>query len=216
MRVVDHIATTTDCWSVRRRRFIGVTVHWIDPESLTRYSAALAHSWKVRTHSMCWQTPWMISIPSLKFVVRFWEQIMVLISEKLSRFLEKMRRTMQSKVMVMHLKREVEFVDVSALLNEDDGFEFRLPCHLLNLIAMVEAMKATSNEVYKKVYHSTFGKCNALWNKCGRSTLAAKNVEDVCSIQMQPGGTPCSWQWKDCWGSSKIRVRGPSQSSAQM
>lgn len=106
MRVVDHIATTTDCWSVRRRRFIGVTVHWIDPDSLTRYSAALAHSWKVRTHSMCWQTPWMISIPSLKFVVRFWEQIMVLISEKLSRFLEKMRRTMQSKVMVMHLKRE--------------------------------------------------------------------------------------------------------------
>ena len=46
---------------------------------------------------------------------------------------------------------EVEFVDVSVLLNEDDGLEFPLPqhqrcaCHLLNLIATVDAMKATSN-----------------------------------------------------------------------
>lgn len=42
MRAVDHIATTTDCWSVRRQSFIGVTAHWIDPDSLTRCSAALA------------------------------------------------------------------------------------------------------------------------------------------------------------------------------
>ncbi|XP_047677384.1 uncharacterized protein LOC125146007 [Tachysurus fulvidraco] len=42
MRGVDHIATTTDCWSVRRRSFIGVTAHWIDPDSLKRCSAALA------------------------------------------------------------------------------------------------------------------------------------------------------------------------------
>lgn len=91
---------------------------------------------------------------------------------------------------------EVEFVDVSALLNEDDGFEFQLPkhqrcaCHLLNLIATVDAMRATSNEAYKKVYRSTFGKCNALWNKCGRSTLAAETVEDACSLQLlRPNAT---------------------------
>ena len=42
MRNVDHTATTTDCWSVRRRSIIGVTAHWVDPESLTRCSAALA------------------------------------------------------------------------------------------------------------------------------------------------------------------------------
>ena len=52
----------------------------------------------------------------------------------------------------------MEFVDVSALLNEDDGLEFQLlkhqrcACHLLNLIATVDAQKATSNEAYKKVY----------------------------------------------------------------
>ncbi|KAK6301481.1 hypothetical protein J4Q44_G00275340 [Coregonus suidteri] len=42
MRGVDHIATTTDCWSARRRSFIGVTAHWIDPDSLNRWSAVLA------------------------------------------------------------------------------------------------------------------------------------------------------------------------------
>ena len=42
MRNVDHTATTTDCWSVRRRSIIGVTAHWVDPESLTRCSAPLA------------------------------------------------------------------------------------------------------------------------------------------------------------------------------
>ncbi|KAK6321957.1 hypothetical protein J4Q44_G00067490 [Coregonus suidteri] len=42
MRGVDRIATTTDCWSARRRSFIGVTAHWIDPDNLNRCSAALA------------------------------------------------------------------------------------------------------------------------------------------------------------------------------
>ena len=42
MRAVDHIAATTDCWSVKRRSFIGVTAHWLDHDSLKRCSAALA------------------------------------------------------------------------------------------------------------------------------------------------------------------------------
>ncbi len=42
MRGVDHIANTTDCWSVRRWSFIGVAAHWIDCDSLKRCSAALA------------------------------------------------------------------------------------------------------------------------------------------------------------------------------
>ncbi|KAJ8346649.1 hypothetical protein SKAU_G00280500 [Synaphobranchus kaupii] len=41
MREVEYIATT-DCWTTRRCSFMGVTAHWLDPDSLDRRSAALA------------------------------------------------------------------------------------------------------------------------------------------------------------------------------
>ena len=42
MAKVQQVATTTDCWTARRRSYIGVTAHWIDSETLDRVSAALA------------------------------------------------------------------------------------------------------------------------------------------------------------------------------
>ena len=42
MAKVQHIATTTDCWTARHRSYIGVTAHWIDNETLQRISAAFA------------------------------------------------------------------------------------------------------------------------------------------------------------------------------
>ncbi|XP_016302594.1 uncharacterized protein LOC107655821 [Sinocyclocheilus anshuiensis] len=52
---------------------------------------------------------------------------------------------------------EVDFVEVTAVLEEDDGLQFQLPkhhrcaCHLLNLVSTVDAAKACSNEAYKKL-----------------------------------------------------------------
>ena len=39
---IDYVATTTDCWTVFRQSFIGVTAHWINPDTLERCSAASA------------------------------------------------------------------------------------------------------------------------------------------------------------------------------
>ena len=65
-------------------------------------------------------------------------------------------------------------------------------CHLLNLVSAVDAAKATANDTDIKVYRSTFSKCHALWNKCGKSTIAAEAVEDSFSIQLlRPNAT----QW---------------------
>lgn len=41
MSSIEFIATTADCWSARRG-FLGVTAHWVDPDSLKRCSVALA------------------------------------------------------------------------------------------------------------------------------------------------------------------------------
>nr|XP_023662603.1 uncharacterized protein LOC111841232 [Paramormyrops kingsleyae] len=40
MSSIEFIAT--DCWSARRRGFLGVTAHWVDSDSLKRCSVALA------------------------------------------------------------------------------------------------------------------------------------------------------------------------------
>ncbi|XP_024867962.1 uncharacterized protein LOC112452127 isoform X2 [Temnothorax curvispinosus] len=37
-----YVCTTADIWSSHSRRFIGVTVHWIDEQSFKRYSYAIA------------------------------------------------------------------------------------------------------------------------------------------------------------------------------
>lgn len=39
---VSYVGTTTDCWTAHQQSFLGITVHWIDEETLERQSAALA------------------------------------------------------------------------------------------------------------------------------------------------------------------------------
>lgn len=207
MKGVDHIATTTDCWSVRRRGFIGVTAHWIDPETLQRCSAALACRQLRGSHTFDLLANALNDIHA-EFEIR--GKIVRTTTDNGSNFVKAFRvfgedennnaegveeaeESAQSEEEDdggVDEDEDVQYVDTAALLNEDDGFEFQLPrhqrcaCHILNLIASEDSTNATSNDAYKKLHHATFGKCYGLWNKCGRSTLAAEMIEDVCSIQL--------------------------------
>lgn len=81
-------------------------------------------------------------------------------------------------------------IRTSSLSDQDNGFEFHLPkhqrcaCHILNVIATADANKAVSNEASKKLYCSALDKCNALWNKCARSTILSETVKDASSLQL--------------------------------
>jgi len=37
----SHVSTTADCWTAHRRSFLGMTVHWLDQDEVTRQSACL-------------------------------------------------------------------------------------------------------------------------------------------------------------------------------
>ena len=187
MSKVDHIATTTDCWSVRRRSFLGVTAHWVNPTDLTRRSAATAlndiHSeYGIRNKLVRTTTD-----NGSNFLKAF----QVFSVDKNNNEAEEKEDEEGNE-----MEEEVEFVDVTSVLDENDGFEFELPkhqrcaCHLLNLVSTVDAEKATTNDGYKKLQRSTFSKCYGLWNKCGRSCQAAEAVEDACSLQLlRPNAT---------------------------
>ncbi|XP_076860592.1 uncharacterized protein LOC143513741 [Brachyhypopomus gauderio] len=207
MKSVEHIATTTDCLSASRRSFIGVTAHWMDPESLKRCSVALACRRLRGSHTFDLLANALNDIHT-EFEIR--GKIVRTTTDNGSNFIKAFKVFGEDGndniVALVHEEdeeeeadkdeEEIEFVDVPSLLDEDDGFEFQLPkhqrcaCHILNLIATRDASKAVSNDTYKKLYYSTFSKCNALWNKSSRSAKAAETVEDACSLQLvRPNAT---------------------------
>ena len=90
----------------------------------------------------------------------------------------------------------VEFIEVDAILAEDDGLQYELPkhhrcaCHVLNLVSSVDIEEAEKTRHYKTLSRSTFAKCQGLWNKTSRSVNAAEVVEKHCKLQLvQPNAT---------------------------
>ena len=205
MSKVDHIATTTDCWSVRRRSFLGVTAHWVNSTDLTRRSAALACRQLRGSHTFDVLATALNDIHT-EYGIR--NKVVRTTTDNGSNFLKAFQVFSVDKNNNEAEEKEdeegnemegVEFVDMTSILVENDGFEFELPkhqrcaCHLLNLVSTVDAEKATANDGYKKLQRSTFSKCYGLWNKCGRSCQAAEAVEDACSLQLlRPNAT----RWK--------------------
>ncbi|XP_073720008.1 uncharacterized protein [Misgurnus anguillicaudatus] len=205
MLQIDFTSTTTDCWSSRRSCFIGVTAHWLDPTNLEICSVALACRQLKGPHTFDVLACTLNDIHS-EFGIQ--NKVVRTTTDNGSNFLKAYREYGEQDENNNSAEDEaedvtdeildeedvngvdVDFVDVSTVLDEDDGLQFQLPkhhrcaCHLLNVVSTVDAAKACSNEAYKKLSRSAFSKCHALWNKSGRSTAAAEVIEDVCKIQL--------------------------------
>ncbi|KAL1277390.1 hypothetical protein QQF64_024063 [Cirrhinus molitorella] len=180
MSDVEWIATTVDCWTARRKSFIGVTAHWINPGSLERHSAALACKRQKGSHTFEVLASAMNDIHS-EYEIH--DKVVCTTTDSGSNFLKAFRvfgveNNIETEASMCESEDTdsegcgegdgVEFQDTSLLLDQDDGFEVQLPkhqkcaCHILNLVSSVDAQKALSNEHYKKLYRSVFSKCQAL------------------------------------------------------
>lgn len=195
MQQIEYIATTTDCWTAHRQSFLGVTAHWLDPESLQRQSAALACRRLKGSHTHDLLASSLDEIHT-EYSIR--GKIVRTTTDNASNFVKAFRvfaseneNAVDSEEDDEDPEEDTEAVDVEALLEEeDDSFQYQLPkhhrcaCHLINLIATVDAKKAETNIGYRNICRSAFAKCFGLWNKSARSATAAEIIEKECKLQL--------------------------------
>lgn len=183
---IEFIATTTDCWTSHRRSFIGVTAHWLEPQTLQRQCAALACKQLKGPHTFSVLASALNEIHT-EFNIR--EKITRTTTDNGSNFVKAFRvyghvdennnlapAAESGKVDNDEEEEDeetenadVEFVEAGAILDEDDCLEYQLPkhhrcaCHLLNLVSTVDVSEANiSSTVYKRLSCSSFAKCTSL------------------------------------------------------
>lgn len=208
MQNIKYISTTTDCWTAHRQSFIGVTAHWIEPESLERCSVALACRRMKGSHTYDVLAEALNDI-HMEYNIR--EKIVRTTTDNASNFIKAFRvygcdeesaadggcedvndSEKEEEAPEEDPEVETEAVEVEALMNEEDDecAEYQLPkhhrcaCHLLNLISTVDAQNANSNDIYKKISRAAFAKCSSLWNRTSRSSTAAEVIERECKLQL--------------------------------
>ncbi|XP_058628329.1 uncharacterized protein LOC131538472 [Onychostoma macrolepis] len=206
----EYVATTADCWSARQRSYLGVTCHWIDSTSLERCSAALACRRMTGSHTFD------VIAAALKEIHKEYKirgKITRTTTDSGSNFLKAFRiygedkkddaqDAQEEEDFILEeesdeSESEMEYQDLFGILDEDCGLEYQLPrhqkcaCHLLNLVATVDASAAEAgSDTYKRLSRSAFAKCSALWNKTSRSALAFETVERECKLQfLRPNQT---------------------------
>ncbi len=199
---VSWVSTTTDCWSAHHRAFIGVTVHWIDEESMTRKAAALACKRLKGSHTFDVIAE---SLESIHSTYQIQNKIIKTTTDNGSNFCKAFSVFGKAEVDGTLLQESAQLgtaeingdednnadeeweyhgiEDIIAAADSTEGAQYTLPphqrcaCHTLNLIATRDATEAESDTAYKKIYRSTFAKCLAMWNKQSRSTLSADDIE---------------------------------------
>ena len=200
----SFVATTTDCWSSYGKSYIGVTVHWIDTD-LKRQSACLALRRMTGSHTFDVIAAVLEDIHTQYGIRR---KIVRTTTDNGSNFVKAFSvfadHNNSNDITVTDEDtddddiEEVDVFDVSDALSASDHAEYHLPrhqrcaCHTLNLISTHDAESAESDASYKKVSRAAFAKCQALWNKYGRSALAVDTVMEAFSLGLK---RPNSTRW---------------------
>ncbi|EFN68716.1 Putative AC9 transposase, partial [Camponotus floridanus] len=219
---IDTVSTTADLWSKAKRSYLGVTVHWINPENLTRESAALAcrrikgkHTFDVLAKA----------INSIFVEYHIQNKICCTTTDNGSNFVKAFRdfekeedkeinteflETLKKKKIRKLTRNFVIYDNLSDLLitNEEslDTEDITLPphhrcvSHTLNLIAAKDSERALENDpTYKKKYRIIFAKLSKLWNKQNQSTQVADKIKDICGVYLK---TPVITRWNSTFDST--------------
>lgn len=191
----DYVSTTADIWSTNNKSFLGVTVHWIDADTLKRKKAAIACRRFRGRHTYDAIATELEDIFSQYGLTN--DKVTACVTDNGSNFVKAFKEHQQRQVESNEEEDEVDgdgeadFTDLHSVLaaakddNARDGLcvlppHHRCAAHTLNLIANNEVDKWLSSNVESRaVYRSATAKCSALWTKASRSTVASEFMEEV-------------------------------------
>ena len=197
---VDTVCTTADCWTSRRRSFLGVTVHWIQKETLERRGACLAVRQITGSHT------YDVLAKELEHIHEEYgltDKICFTVTDSGSNFIKAFKHFgLEHAPEFTDEQEDMEFEVLDDVLNpqtvenvDDEQVLYRLPphwkcaCHALNLVAAVDSTKF-DGVTLKRTSVQTFAKLAAIWNKQNRSTLAAEKIKStVGTLLPTPGDT---------------------------
>ncbi|KAJ8045972.1 Zinc finger BED domain-containing protein 4 [Holothuria leucospilota] len=187
MSNVTYVCTTADAWTARNRSYLGVTCHWIDAETLQRHSAAIAcrrlkgsHTYKLLASTL----------EDIHKEFKIQNKVERTVTDNGSNFCKAFRLFGGQHVDIDTDSSEddipMDFTEVASFLDQAEESEvmYHLPhhhrcaCHTLNLIASKDVEAAESDKTFKAVSRAAFGKCQAIFNKQSRSSLASDTVKE--------------------------------------
>lgn len=215
LKSVDYVCTTADIWSTKQRRFLGVTCHWLDPDTLIRKSTALACRRFQGTHSYDRVSLLLDEIHGEYGIDN--KKIVATLTDNTSNFLKAFRKfgiNVNIDIMLTGLENSPaedvdtdSYEDVNHVLEDDLGLsvnenieesqpELFLPCHhrctshTLNLIPTSDMAKyIKSNTALRSRNTTIMQKCSILWKMAGRPK-SAEIIKETLGCQLRyPGIT---------------------------
>ena len=208
LAIVSYACTTADIWSSHNRSYMGMTVHWIS-ESYVRKSATLSCKRFTGSHTYD-KIADVISEVHTDFGLSL-DKITSTVTDNASNFAKAFASfsAPDSYSDTSDEEEEDEAVeDITVmpvsdiLVNVDSDCDVYVPphnrcaAHTLNLIATTDADKALSEKSYSRIYHTSFAKCQAVWNAVHRSSKAADSVKAICIDKIIICPCPTRWNSK--------------------
>ena len=199
---VKYVCTTADIWTVNRKSYMGMTVHYMKGgEDLSRLSAALAFRRFLGSHTYE-AIAEMISAIHSSYGLTV-DKITATVTDNASNFGKAFREFLFQLPADEELRDDVDIVNAGEVLSacEVDELDICLPphetccSHSLNLLAAVDADKV-SDTAYKRQYRAAIAKCTTIWNTTHRSSKASDAVKLITDKAiMAPGATRWNSQY---------------------